>query len=200
MQALVLLLFAPFIILNMLGGVVGGVWLVILGEWRLLAFGILYMICGALMVGLLLLPGMLFAAPAAMAAERRKFILTAFLGVPAIGWTFAVMTVSCVLVFSTVVSHIEGSLIPYVLWAYAAAMAPWSYMASVKSRSGNDTASIPLFCCQLGTISMIVAVFRNPYESDFWRLFWWFLPFAALGIAIQLLIVVAGALDSRRIY
>jgi hypothetical protein len=152
------------------------------------------------MVGLLMLPGIIFAAPAAIAAERRKFIWAAILGVPAIAWTFGVMTVSCVLVFSTVTKHIDGSIIPYVLWAYAAAMAPWSYMASVESRSGNDTANIPLFCCQLGTISMMVAVFQDQYDTDFWRLVWWFLPFAVLGIAIQLLIVVAEGLASRRAF
>ena len=80
MQALLLLLFIPFMLLNMLGGVVGGIWLGVMGEWRLLVFGILYMLGGSLVVSILMLPGMMFAAPAAMAAERKKFILAAIFG------------------------------------------------------------------------------------------------------------------------
>ena len=35
MQAIVLLLILPLIILNMLGAIVGGIWLVFRGEWAL---------------------------------------------------------------------------------------------------------------------------------------------------------------------
>lgn len=200
MQAIVLLLVLPFILLNMLGGLCGGIWLAILGEWRLVFFGILYMMGGSFLISFLLLPGMAFAAPAAMAAERRRFVLTAILGVPAIGWTFAAMTVSCVLISAAIGRHIEGSPIPYLLWAYAAATAPWSYMASAEARSGNDSASGPLLFCQLGTISVMVALLRNHYDTDFWRLVWWFGPFAVLGFVIQFSMVVMAGFASKRAY
>jgi hypothetical protein len=200
MQALFLLLFAPFLILNFFGGVVGGIWLAVLGEWRLLGIGIAYMICGAFLAGILMLPGMIFAGPAALAAQRQKFFLTAILGVPAIAWTFAVMTGTCALIFGTLVSHVEGTPIPYILWAYAVALAPWSYMASVETRSGNDAANVLLFFCQLGTISMMVAIYVDQYEPDFWRLVWWFVPFSILGLTVQLLIAVVEGRAAKRLY
>ena len=110
------------------------------------------------------------------------------------------MAGTCVLIFGTLVSRIEGTPIPYILWGYAVALAPWSYMASVESRSGNDAANVPLFFCQLGTISMMVAMYLRPYYPDPWRLLWWFAPFSVLALVMQLFTAVVEGRASRRFY
>jgi hypothetical protein len=72
---------------------------------------------------------MLLALPMAGLGERRAFA-AALIGLPAMIWTYAVIAVSCAWVFSGITTTPHGSLIPYLLWGYAAATAPWSYMAS----------------------------------------------------------------------
>jgi hypothetical protein len=152
MKSLFFLLMAPMLVLNLLGGLVGGVWLAILGDWSTLFFGIAYMVVGAFALSLLLAPAMLLALPMAALGERRAFA-AALIGLPAMIWTYAVIAVSCAWVFRGITMTPQGSLIPYLLWGYAAATAPWSYMAS---KEGNDGHSgVAVFFASLGLIAMM---------------------------------------------
>lgn len=174
----------------MLAGVIGGIWLLVLGEWQLLFVGIAYMVGGAFLLSIVLLPGMLFAAPAAMAAERGNFLATIFFVVPSVGWTYLVMSFSCVYVFSTAASAIDGPTLPFIFWGYAVALAPWSFLASKDSQAGNDAANVPLFFAQIGSISMMIATLIDSDDVGFDRLLTWFLPFAILALSAQIFIVV----------
>ena len=48
----------PIMLLNILGGIVGGVWLGVAGEWWTLGLGVVGIICGAFFCSLLMFPGM----------------------------------------------------------------------------------------------------------------------------------------------
>jgi hypothetical protein len=73
------------------------------------------------------------------------------------------------------------------------------YMASKEQRVGDDSAAIPVFIIQLGTIAMSIAVFLNPENTSAGRLLFWFLPFTFLGVAIQMFgVAVAAAAEHNR--
>jgi len=50
----------PIMILNMVGGIIGGIWLAILGEWGLIGIGILLMFTSHWILAILMMPSLLF--------------------------------------------------------------------------------------------------------------------------------------------
>ena len=60
----------PLGIINMFGGIISGIWLAILGDWELIGYGILALIVSGMGIGLAMIPGMIFAAPATVMLEK----------------------------------------------------------------------------------------------------------------------------------
>jgi hypothetical protein len=191
MQAIALALMIPLMLLNVFGGLVGGIWLAVLGRWSALFSGIGFLIAGAFILSILMLPGMLFAAPAAMAAEKGRNVIAAIFGLPAILWTYAVMVGCCILTFSWIVSKGEGEF-PFLLWGYAVATGPWAFLASKDSQAGNDSSGIPLVFAQLGTFAMMAAAYTDNSDLSFGRLIWWFGPFMLGAIILQLFMLIVA--------
>src|SRR5664280_2910275 len=158
MQAILVLLSLPIIILNFAGGVAGGIWLGILGKWHLLGYGLAAFICSSFLLGLALLPGMAFAVPATMAAERNRFLAAGCFAVLGNIWTYGVLTAWCVGSFLLIVSeHTSGSLWPYLLWSYSVVTGPWTYLASREAQADpNSFSSTTAFAACLGAIAMMV--------------------------------------------
>jgi hypothetical protein len=63
----------PILILNMLGGIIAGIWLSFLGEWILIVIGIVLLFTSHLYLSFLMLPGLLFA-PIAMRLYEKKIL------------------------------------------------------------------------------------------------------------------------------
>ena len=53
----------PLGLINMLGGIVSGIWLAILGEWGIIGYGIAALFVSGIGLGLAMVPGLLLAAP-----------------------------------------------------------------------------------------------------------------------------------------
>jgi hypothetical protein len=53
------------LVLNALGGIVSGIWLGVIGEWWALGVGLVGLFVSPFLVTILLIPGLLFAAPGA---------------------------------------------------------------------------------------------------------------------------------------
>ena len=185
MEAILGVLAIPLGILNLLGGIVSIIWLAFLGEWHLVLFGIAYAFVGTFLISLVLLPGMIFAAPAAMAAERGKPWITLLLGVPSIIWTYFVLFGSCYIFLKIAVQNYEGQIIPYLLWAYATAIGPWTYMAQKEEQLGNESSIWPVFGAQVGTLLGAIALYIDPSDSSLDRVAIWMSPGLALGLALQ---------------
>lgn len=199
MQAFLLAIAIPLLLLNLGSGLVGGAWLAFKGEWVLIGAGVLYMMAGALLVSVVLLPSMLFAGPAMALLARRQALLAALVGFPGVVWTYAVLGASCVLVFTYVLAreHQDG-LIPYLLWGHAVALAPWAYLAQKDSQTGNDTASLPLFFAGVGVVSMMVGTLVRgaplpPVDAALW-----FAPFLLLGLLLHTLQLIAEGFSQPR--
>lgn len=189
----------PFMLLNLLGGIVGGVGLLFQGEWGLFFLGLGWMFFGAFALSLALVPGMIFAPILAWAGERENIPLMVLAGVPAMAWTYIVMAVSCVAVFGVMVKGSDAGIF-HMLWGYAAATGPWSYMAREEAKTGNDNAGLTAFFAQLGVISMMVAIFIEPAETDFYRLIFWFAPLLLIGLLLQVFIAWVETRNARRGY
>jgi hypothetical protein len=128
----------PVMLLNFGGGIVGGIWLLILGNWALLGSGLLSMLISSLALSLALAPGLLFSGPGVLALGRRQYVIGSIALLLENLWTFVVMIVWCVGSFYVVLGsyYTGGSIWPYLLWAYGMATGPWTYMAA---REGQDS-------------------------------------------------------------
>lgn len=62
----------PVVIINTLGGLVAIIWLMVLGEWGTLGYGLLYLVGSTFLIGLALMPGILLATPALWALEKGR--------------------------------------------------------------------------------------------------------------------------------
>ena len=146
----------PVMLLNFGGGIVGGIWLMVIGNWSLFGLGILSMFVSSFCLGFALMPGLLFAAPAAMAFQRHRYFIGSVCALLGNLYTFAVMIVWCVGCFYVVFrSYYQGgSIWPYLLWAYGMATGPWAYMAA---REGRDSigSSLSAFGACIGAIAMM---------------------------------------------
>jgi len=147
----------PIIILDILGGLVGGIWLAIYGEWGILIGGIIYLFVGAFLISIVLMPSLLLALPATYFAERKKYFGLLFFGFLSATYVAIVIYFSCKWTFEayTVALPDGNAILPYLLWAYAIATAPWAYMASKESDNSIGTF-ISLFFAKLGLLIIVV--------------------------------------------
>jgi hypothetical protein len=143
----------PVMLLNFGGGIVGGIWLLILGNWALLGLGLLSMFISSIGLSLALAPGLLFSGPGVLALGRKRYVIGCIALLLGNLWTFVVMTVWCVGSFYVVFRsyYTGGSIWPYLLWAYGMATGPWTYMAA---REGQDSigSSLSAFGACIGAI------------------------------------------------
>lgn len=155
-SGLITTLSVPILLLNILGGIVGGIWLMIAGEWSLFIGGLLYMMFGAMIIGLLLMPSLLFAAPAAAFAEKRKYVLFFIFGLLGIAYTYGLIAVSTYYISDIALSSQTAPLWASLLWLYAVVLAPWQYMASKEQ--DNTSTGMTTFFLALGVFALMVCI------------------------------------------
>jgi hypothetical protein len=151
----------PIAILNMTGGIVSGIWLAILGEWGEIIRGIILIVVSGFTISFALMPGLLFAGPAALAMEKSKKILGIFFGSLSVLYTVELITVWCILImWFFVTSATERSLIPMLIWSYGVALAPWMWLAQKDQQGGGNEFSIfTTFFAQLSYILSMIMFF-----------------------------------------
>jgi len=199
MQALMTLILVPLIILNLAGWLVSGIWLAMLGEWSVIGVGIFYMVASPLALSLALMPGLIFAAPGAALMDRGHFFFGGLIALPSLVWTYLVLGASCVLVVAYTTAAWDGRpMLPYVLWAYAVAVTPWSFLAQKDAQAGQNEAGWPLFFAQLATVAMGVATLFYQGPMYWMDLVVWCAPFMGVGLLLQLIMVVGAAIEERR--
>lgn len=151
----------PIMILNLLGGIISGIWLAILGEWGEIFRGIIFMVVAGFAISIVLMPSLLFAAPAAMAIEKGKKLLGMFLGSLSVLYTIGLMTVWCVWIMWLFVSSAnDSSLIPLLIWSYGVALAPWMWLAQKDQQGGgNEFSMFSIFFAQISYILGMILFF-----------------------------------------
>jgi hypothetical protein len=189
------LLTIPLMLLNTFGGIVAGIWLMVLGRWGDFGFGIGILLCGSTLIGLVLTPGFVVGATGAVMVEHRRVAPGACLILANNAWTYLVMGFWCLSVFAYLMNRPGGGHpIPYLLWAYANATGPWTYMASMDSRGNEGSASfVAVFAVQLGCAAMMLGLLFMSAVPTFAGLTPFLAPFLLLGIILQTLFVVEVA-------
>jgi hypothetical protein len=152
----------PLMILNMLGGIVAGIWLAILGQWGIIGIGILVFIVSTSILSFVIMPSILLAAPAAYCAEKGKTLGLVFFGAISSLYILAIVTIWCCgILFLFVRDATASNLIPKLLWSYGLATGPWAYMAS-KDAHGGDSAGFAsmsaTFLAQLAYLTIMILV------------------------------------------
>ena len=149
----------PLMVLNLLGGIVSGIWLAILGEWGTIGWGILAIGISTFGISLALMPVMLLAVPVVWSEKKGKSLLSLLLSSLGGLYTLGVLSAWCLGVlffFTKEVTH--SGLIPTLIWSYGVAIGPWSYMAS-KERPGGGSEFYSLlatFFAEIAYVSIIL--------------------------------------------
>lgn len=175
----------PLAILNMLGGIVSGIWLAFLGEWGPILSGLGFMIFSGFVIGFALMPGMLFAGPAMMFLEKGKKIIGAFFGFLSVLYTIGLLTVWCLYILDKFTLLADGSsLIPMLIWSYGVAMAPWIFLAQKDQQGGGNEWSI--FTTFFAEISYVIAMIMFYFDASF----------ASIAITFGSIMLISGLIQT----
>ncbi len=164
MHILFAMFIVPFLLLNTLGAVVAGIWLLAIGEWRPLLVGIGMMFAGIFLISFALMPGMLVSAGGIALHEKGGMLrpIGWLLMVTGLLWTFLIMTAwagQLSLEYFTSKSSKE-TFWPLLIWSYSVATVPWAYMARKEMQSGENAAATSTFALQIGyVIAMVILGF-----------------------------------------
>ena len=178
-------LLIPLMILNSLGGIVSAVWLLLLGEWRLIVAGLLVSLAGNFCLRIAFLPSVLIGAPALYLASKEKWTISNILMLPSILYINAVMTAWCGIVFYfyTLDSTLPD-FVPRMIWTYGIATGTLSYLA-MKGPSDENAPTglaIAVLFAQIGYVFAMLRVIisRGNTFHSFVMIFEGFMLAAAL--------------------
>jgi hypothetical protein len=149
-----------FIMLNMFGGIVSGIWLVVLGEWWAFALGILGVFVSHYAIGIALLPSLGLGVAAYGAIQRKYWRSGMLLGALSNLYIAALMTMWCIAVLAIFISQASStSWFPLLIWSYGVATGPWAFLAQKDVQSGSDTGAATFtFFAQVAYLLVIVAI------------------------------------------
>lgn len=190
----------PMFILNSLAGLIGGAWLLWLGEWKLVVASVLLTISAPLWTSLLLIPGMVFAAPSLAALEKGHTTVGVILAALSALWTYTVITVWSLTVFWYVPTFWDPNqpISPFLLFAYATATGPWAVMAQKEARSGGaEAAQLTLSAACVGSALILGYVFLAPrpvFSTAIWLLI---VPMVAAFLLSILIAITEGQRRKR---
>lgn len=150
----------PLLVLNVLGGIVSGVWLAVIGQWGAIGYGLFFGLAGSVALSLAMLPGLVFAAPAVYFEKRgnRAGLLT--IGLLSVMYTMAVISAWCtfILVFFAHRATNMSGLIALLIWSYGVALGPLMWMSKSEAQSGNDASSVTTFAAQIAYVVVALLV------------------------------------------
>jgi hypothetical protein len=160
------ILVIPIMILNFASGIVGGIWLAFLGEWKLIGIGVLLMIASPWFLSILMMPGLLISGIALKYANKNKIIFSS-IGFMSQLYTNILITSTCVFAFLVCSSFYKGEVgvgyIPYILWSWGMALGPWQFFASKEP--ANEFSTITLFSASILYFLFLGSIFISPVLS-----------------------------------
>jgi len=163
---LVEILSIPIMILNLFGIIVGGIWLAILGEWRLIGIGVFLMFTSHWIISISLYPNILLSGLAFYFLKKFKPV-SLFIGYILQLYTNILIVGSCIGAFYICSGYHKGDIglgyIPYLLWAWGMALGPWQYFASKEL--DNDFTLMTLFSASAFFLLFLLSIFINPLAT-----------------------------------
>jgi len=147
-----------FLTLAGLAGFVGGILLIIAGEWSLLFYLILISVIAPFLMAIVMLPSMIFALPAVPLEEKGFKLLSnlfAWLGTLYLGFVFAAWS-AYVFIY---VMNTTGTYWGGVFASFGTAISPIAYMAS-KEPVQNDfdgvNQTLTMLTAQISLLVMVI--------------------------------------------
>lgn len=175
---LVALLSIPLLLLNFGGAILGGVWLAILGEWKLIGIAVVLVFTAHWILTILMIPGMLISAIALKLSERQGFgfLVAGFLSQ---AYTNFLMFVTCAAAWF-VCSYfyfqhefeVGFGYLPYLLLSWGMALGPWQFFASKEQ--DNEFTAITLFSASAFYFLFLCSLFLSQ-DVAFWFMCLFFL-------------------------
>lgn len=192
LSGLITALSIPLMILNMLGGIVAGIWLAILGDWGTIGAGILVFFVSTGILGFVIMPSILLAVPAALCAQKRNTFGLVCFGTLSSLYILTVITLWCCgILFFFLRDATASSLIPRLLWSYGLATGPWAYMAGKDAQGGEGegfASMLATFLAQLAYVTiMILVIFTSITLLGAIKVF---SGFMAVALVIQITLAV----------
>ena len=131
MRKIIEILNVPIDLMNLGSGIIGGIWLAVIGEWVLIGFGLLLIISSHWLLGLIMMPGLAIVTIGAAFFERKNLLVILgiffmylsqfYINLLIIG-TFVISFIFCSSFYSG--DDFIG-YIPYLLWSWGMALGPW---------------------------------------------------------------------------
>jgi hypothetical protein len=162
-EALVL----PVAFMNIVSGVIGGIWLLVLGEWRLILIGLLLTFTAHWHLSLLLL----ISTPLDIIGMRLYdkgskwhylFVYISLL------YANLLLFASCILAYIICTSFFDGeigiALLPYALWSWGMALGPWRFLVSRGGATEMGAINM-IFSASILYLLFIVSVFLGPVTN-----------------------------------
>lgn len=162
------LLSLPITIVNSFSGIVGGIWLALLGEWQLIILGILFIFTSKWILSILLLLNLPIGMALMFFHKKNKFLTYLFSYLSQLYVNILVIA-TCVLAFLlcsnfyTFKGNIDFGLIPYLLWSWGMAFGTWHFFASKEPE--NEYTFISLFSASVFYLLFIMSIFISPLLS-----------------------------------
>lgn len=189
MQAIVLTFMVPVVLLNMFGGLIGGGWLLYLGMWKPVVFGLCAILSGSLVLGFMLLPSIALVIPLGGAIERGSIIAATIAVLVSVVFIKVVMTIWSLGVFDLfLMKSKQEAIIPLLLWSYTVAVTPWGTMARYDQQTNPDSFSaVSTAFLAVACISVMIGVYFFGVQPTWREMLPWFLPALIVSLLFQTL-------------
>jgi hypothetical protein len=182
--ALAIALSTPLLILNWTAGIVGGIWLTVIGDWGTVGYGVLIILFGMFALTFLVSPGLLIALLGVKLHERHRLLSYPFYFGAGL-YNFTVMTAWCVLIFAFFISRPHVASWPYILWAYALATSAWAAMAEGEIKTDpTSNAMMWVSGVQFGSLALMISVLIGSGDQTGFGMLVFFIPAALIGMMI----------------
>ena len=153
----------PIMFLNIGGGIVGGIWLAILGEWWLLGIGIFLLFTSHWILSLLMIPSLPISVLAVYLYEKKNPLRHIMSYISQL-YTNILIVLTCVFAFVLCSRFYSGNIgfgyIPYLLWSWGMALGPWQFFASKEP--DNESSTITLFSASVFYFLFLTSLFISP--------------------------------------
>ena len=183
--------FLPFMLLNFFSGIIGGIWLAVLGNWTVVLAGLALTFGGLFIVSLLLMPSVLLMVPLAGYEQisKSKFAMINFT-ILSLTYTYCVMSIWAIGIFWYFAHNsTTDAAIPTILWSYSTATAVWSYMAQKEGQAGNRYTVFSAFFYQISCIALMIYTYTNFRSPNPYDMFFWFAVPMGISLIVQIALV-----------
>ena len=169
LSAFVNIMAVPVMILNWIGGIVGGLWLAILGEWRVVGLGIGFSIIGPWILGLVMVCAMIFVPLLTFFDNKDMRIGSQIVTLISFSFNALVFTIWCLRILTGFVDTVNSAPhLPTLLWAYAVSTTPISYMASQEAQSDPlSPAGVTSFFVKIAFVFVVISIFFRATIGQF---------------------------------